>query len=613
VIASKATAFVTALATAATVLAFAAAPAHATITVDPTTAPIASDEAPTEIEPEPEQNPDQTIPAACRGYTIMGEKPLWDSGLVIDPVSKQQIFIGNPINWRTNPTQSRSWPIYLHGLAWARGYVDDFIKTGNQDSLNKAIEIARSHDANVTKPSREYQEAWSDHPVSLRLNTLACIAAITPLPNDLQKMLNQLAKWQMDDKNYFRRHNHGLMQNVSLVRAGCQQAEQSWVNTAWRRMKDDFEFAVNSSGVNNEQATGYAFFNWRAWDEALNEIEKCDLASIPPETRDEFNRRLALLADFNAHATQPDGQMIPIGDTLVNRIGITDRAQLPTTAIYQDGYVFGRSSWQDPNAMHWSLRFGPKPRNHGHDDHLAVTYLVDGTRVLIDGAHAGYDQNSDRAYLISKAAHNTPVVTGAGATIAFQPGTSQLISNYADETRAVVTVRDKQHQKKDKPKKPLRTRTVVADYPSKTLVTLDRATGPTKKGTKPATISVPWAFNSDFTLNGDQVGRVTATHSNLERVDKTPTLHAFDPQNCQPLSIEIGKGRSALGWRQLTENPRAVINGTQVLTVISPGAATVQCVIETGTTALTGTTTITVTSESGQTTQFIFDPTNGLR
>jgi multisubunit Na+/H+ antiporter MnhB subunit len=50
-----------------------------------------------------------------------------------------------------------------------------------------------------------------------------------------------------------------------------------------------------------------------------------------------------------------------------------------------------------------------------------------------------------------------------------------------------------------------------------------------------------------------------------------------------------------------------------VLTVISPGGATVQCVIETGTTALTGTTTITVTSESGQTTQFIFDPTNGLR
>jgi hypothetical protein len=145
------------------------------------------------------------------------------------------------------------------------------------------------------------------------------------------------------------------------------------------------------------------------------------------------------------------------------------------------------------------------------------------------------------------------------------------------------------------------------------LVTLDRATGPTKKGTKPATISVPWAFNSDFTLTGDQVGRVTATHSNLERVDKTPTLHAFDPQNCQPLSIEIGKGRFALGWRQLIENPRAVINGTQVLSVISPGGATVQCIIETGTTALNGTTTLTVTSESGQTTQFTFDPTNGLR
>lgn len=611
-IASKAIAFVTALVTAATVLASAllatvlvAAPANAnTIDATPVPTPVTVDEAPTEIEPEPEQNPDQTIPSSCRGYTIMGEKSLWDSGLVIDPVSKQQIFIGNPTNWGTNPTQSRSWPIYLHGLAWARGYVDDFLKTGNQDSLNKAIEIARSHDANVTKPSRAYQEAWSDHPVSLRLTTLACIAAVTLLPNDLQKMMGQLARWQMDDKNYFRRHNHGLMQNMSLVRSGCQQAEQSWVNTAWRRMKDDFEFAVNASGVNNEQATGYAFFNWRAWEEALNEIEKCDLASIPPETREEFNRRLALLADFNAHATQPDGQMVPIGDTLVNRIGITDRTQLPTTAIYQDGYAFGRSSWQDPNAMHWSVRFGPKRKNHGHDDHLAVTYFADGTRVLIDGAHAGYDRNSDRAYLISKAAHNTPVVTGANAAIAYEPGTSQLTSSYTDEARTVVTVRDKQPKKQ---KKPLRTRTVVVDYPSKTLVTFDRAAGPTKKGTKPATISVPWAFAPDFIVTGDQVGRVSAAHSNLERAEKTPTLHAFDPRDCQPLSIELSNGKAAFGWRQLVETPRAVINGTQVLSIISPDAATVQCVVS------NGTATLTVTDESGQTTSFFVDAVNGLR
>ena len=116
--------------------------------------------------------------------------------------------------------------------------------------------------------------------------------------------------------------------------------------------------------------------------------------------------------------------------------------------------------------MHWSLRFGPKANKHGHDDHLGVTYFVDGKRVLVDGAHAGYDRNSDRAYLVSKAAHNTPTVAGFARA---EPRASQLVSNYADDNRAVVTVRDKLPTAKSKrlsDKTPLRTRTLVADYPS---------------------------------------------------------------------------------------------------------------------------------------------------
>lgn len=541
----------------------------------------------------------------------MGSKELWDTDNVIDPVSKSTIYIGNPINWRVNPTNSRSWPIYLHGLAWARGYVADYLKTGNLDSLNKAIGIVRSHEANVTKSTSAYQAAWKDHPVSLRLTTLACLAAVMPLPNDLTKMMNELAKWQMDEKNYFQRHNHGLMQNTSLIRAGCQRAQAKWLNTAWRRMKADFDFAINSAGVNNEQATGYAFFNWRAWAESLDELNKCPNINVPATTLADFQRRLALLEIFNAHATQPDGFMVPIGDTLVNRTGLTPTTELPKTAVYQDGYAFGRSDWQSTDAMHWSLRFGPKVNKHGHDDHLGVTYFADGQRILIDGAHAGYDRNADRSYLISKSAHNTPTVVSFGRS---EPRASQLVSNYADENRVVLTARDKLPTAKVKRKTdrtPLRTRTVVADYPSRLLATLDRAQG--------SAINVPWTFAPNFTLTSNQPGRVMAAKTradqvtpdqstvNEEAVSATPSIYFVNPATCQALPVTLSQGRTALGWRELVSAPRAMVTGSEVVSLISPSAITVTCIIEQGGTRLQ------VIEANGLETNFFYSPTAGLR
>jgi hypothetical protein len=387
--------------------------------------------------------------------------------------------------------------------------------------------------------------------------------------------------------------------------------------------------------VNNEQATGYAFFNWRAWAESLNEINTCPTIKVPSNVLADFNRRLSLLETFNAHATQPDGLMVPIGDTLINRTGLTPNYALPRTAVYPDGYAFGRSAWDEPDAMHWSLRFGPKPKNHGHDDHLGVTYFVDGERVLVDGAHAGYDRNADRAYLVSKSAHNTPTVVGFARA---EPRASQLVSSYTDENRAVVTVRDKLPTAKSKRKSdrtPLRTRTVVADYPSRILVTFDRAQG--------APVNVPWTFAPDLTVTADQSGRVVATSEKLLQVpdstdqpnpdgaqvtptprtgttltptpsttpaskpSTTPNIYFLNPNTCEPLAVTINQGRVALGWRQLVNASRAIVTGTEVISLISPSAVNVECSVEQGLTRLR------VTDADEIETIFTYSPNQGLR
>jgi hypothetical protein len=54
----------------------------------------------------------------------------------------------------------------------------------------------------------------------------------------------------------------------------------------------------------------------------------------------------------------------------------------------------------------YSIRFGPAPTLHGHDDHMSMTYTSHGRQILIDGGHSGYQKDKWREWVHSQAAHN---------------------------------------------------------------------------------------------------------------------------------------------------------------------------------------------------------------
>ena len=253
-------------------------------------------------------------------------------------------------------------------------------------------------------------------PVSLRdPGTLICISQAFPGQSWIQDQIPPSV-------DYLAAHwdgawNHGLKQDLELLRIGCgypagafDGAALRWRQTAVRQMIAAFEPnplgpSIDAQGAVNEQATLYEDFVYYLWHYGQPQLAACGY-QLPGWIR----ARIALLPAFLAHATQPDGNLVQIGDTYVERPKTAPR-QPNLVAMYAAGYVFGRSGW-GPDASFYSLRFGPGRQVHGHDDHMGLTYFDRGRDLIVNAGHTGYENTTYRAYLRSPEASSVLVMPG---------------------------------------------------------------------------------------------------------------------------------------------------------------------------------------------------------
>jgi hypothetical protein len=80
-------------------------------------------------------------------------------------------------------------------------------------------------------------------------------------------------------------------------------------------------------------------------------------------------------------------------------------------AVYDAGYVFGRSGWTSA-ASFYSLRFGRGQQVHGHADHMGLTYYARGRDLIVNAGHTGYENTPYRAFLKSPEASSVLVMPG---------------------------------------------------------------------------------------------------------------------------------------------------------------------------------------------------------
>jgi len=410
--------------------------------------------------------PPRTSDVACPGWSgLHTTNPYTDvmAGYVRIPgFAAVKVAPAGKVAWAADPYKNLSWRTWFTSLKWVgglvwvglgRGVTVNGVTHSSTDAerlaaLTRATAIVASYlKANprvATAPTTE-QIASMGH----RTQVLACLAEAIGQP-----------AWLVDAARahaaYIKTHwkgawNQGLEQDLGALAVGCIIGPSTIATDAADRMNRALVSSVLPDGSSNEQAMQYASYSYRQWNLAQAGLQRCSL----PEPAG-FDR-LPKLAEFVAHATQPDGNLVQIGDTAaappttgagtpleyVTSMGAAGTPPASTVGIYPDGgYVLGRDHWAPMRgSMFYSLRFGPGTTLHGHFDHTAVTYQARGHNVLMDTGFPGYTLTTLRKASWQMAAHNELVLTGVNPTHSVASLTASVQSDLYD----AYTVADVAH------------------------------------------------------------------------------------------------------------------------------------------------------------------------
>ncbi|HEU5157885.1 MAG TPA: heparinase II/III family protein [Streptosporangiaceae bacterium] len=329
------------------------------------------------------------------------------------------------VNWSQDPYHHPSWRVAFLSGGWINVLVARYLAAPARSEAYRKRAAALLRGWLRTVPMK-YRSA----------GTLVCAAQIFPGRRWIERQIPRhvdyhAAHWEGP-------WNHGLRQDLELLRIGCGYPAAAWGGrplkwraTARRQLISAFAPnplgpAVDRQGVANEQSTGYARVVYSWWTVAGQWLAACPAAPLPRR----ISGRIARIPAFLAHAMQPDGRLVQLGDTYEEGAepvrgtpleyaatrGASGSPPGSRVAVYAAGFAFGRSGWGTSRSFgaesFYSLRFGRGRQIHGHNDHMSLTYFARGRNLIVDAGHTGYENGAYRAYLRSPEAHNVLTMPG---------------------------------------------------------------------------------------------------------------------------------------------------------------------------------------------------------
>ncbi len=396
--------------------------------------------------------------------------------LTLPQFSPATLTLAGDVNWAADPYSDPTWRLWFHSMKWAEGLVTSV------DPADQALARALVTDFMADNPDPGTNDgAWEDHPTSLRTSVLVCMWQQSPDAGFrawIEPLIATHAKALTD--RYVGPWNHGIMQNLALLGAGCALQMPAWRATAAARLADGARASIDSQGAVTEQAPGYAPFIQGLLRDIRAHLTACELR-VPAG----LDTQIEAVDLFAAHATRPGGAFVQLGDTnpvapsagmgpyaaWVASGGAQGTQPQDTVRVYDAGYVFARDSWTN-TGQQYTLRFGPGRAVHGHNDHLSMTYWASGHDVLVDPGYSGYADPAFRRWQKSAQAHNVPVVEGA----AFNPdAAAELVGRSAAKGARSWQLRDRAFAGSE------RYRSVLADDAMRLMLVRDDVTSSKKR------------------------------------------------------------------------------------------------------------------------------------
>jgi hypothetical protein len=472
----------------------------------------------------------------------------------IDFVGLAPVKVGKNVDWHLDPYKNRSWSMVFHSLRWMGRLVADYESSGETAYLDRAVEIAKDwvQDNPRGKPGTS-PYAWAEHPIALRAPALVCLSKHVKA-DWLTHSLAEHAAMLSNPALYEKGHNHGMDQDIALLRIGCRFGREDWSGLALRRMTGSVKLDIDDQGALQEQAPRYGLYVHERLQVAMDAIKECGL-----RTPAEIARRWESLEGYIAHATEPDGNMAPIGDGAadVRPSGFTPHEK-KTVKVFRAGYVFGRTAWDKDDSAYYSIRFGPALKFHGHEDHLGVTYYAGGRDVLVDAGFHSYENTPYRFWTMSPEAHNVPVVEGAR----FRPRTaSSLVRSTIGADRQSFRLTDRAYGV-------ARTRSVLVNHGADVMAVLDTV----PKGSQVRDL---WHFAPGLKVVSNAGGRIVVADGKWRA-----TLVQYAMPSCAPIGgqqVKVGQTSPYQGWVSTSYMHKvaapAVVSpaANALLTVVVPG------------------------------------------
>lgn len=415
------------------------------------------------------------------------------------------LTLAGDIDWAVDPYRDPTWRLWFHSLKWAEALA----APGDTADLALARSIATDFMADNPDPGTN-DGGWEDHATSLRTSMLVCMWQRSEGDAEFRGWVEPIiaahAKALTD--RYVGPWNHGMMQNLALLGAGCALDVPAWRATAAPRLAEAARVSIDSQGAITEQAPGYSSFIQNLLRDIGAHLTACELPAPPG-----LAAQIAAVDLFAAHATRPGGTFVQLGDTnpvapsagmgpysaWVASSGAQGTAPASTVGVYdQAGYVFGRDSWLNTRQQ-YTLRFGPGRAVHGHNDHLSMTYWANGHDVLVDPGYSGYADPDFRRWQKSAQAHNVPIVDGA----TFNPdATAALVGKSAANGAQSWQLRDRAFAGTE------RHRAVLVDDELRVMLVRDDLTS-----TKKRALRVLWHLDASWRKEGvdnnERSGRAT--------------------------------------------------------------------------------------------------------
>ncbi len=267
-------------------------------------------------------------------------------------------------------------------------------------------------------------------------------------------------------------------------------------------------------------------------------------------------RRWNSLTGHIAAATMPNGYLVPIGDGPADIQPSGFDHGKKTVEVFRAGYVFGRTTWDDPQSAYYSIRFGPGRKFHGHEDHLGVTYYAQGRSILTEAGFHSYENTPYRRWTMTPEAHNVPVIVGRK----FRGHTATALTRRSiGKDRQSFTLTDRAYGVR-------RTRSVLVNHHDDVMAVLDTGGGKLRN---------LWHLDPALKVVSSERGRIVMADGNWRA-----TLVQLEMPSCKPIGgqrVVTGQTGPYQGWispgYMKKERAPAVVSpaAEALLTLIVPG------------------------------------------